>query len=151
MQHSVDYNNTEKSQKPAPPGQGFAIMVESLYIANLLILPVISFIILVYLFLQKHGELPTLAKSHLEQTISAGLWIALMFLLGGVTIMIMRLNGIEDITLWLIVIITFTLLHATMVLFGIVGLSKALSGKCWPYPLVGKSIPYGCNCDNTSN
>jgi len=61
--------------------------------------------VLVYFFMARHNQLPALARSHLEQTISAGLWIAVMFLLGGVTIMIMRLSGIEDVTLWIIVVL----------------------------------------------
>lgn len=125
-------------------GQDFAILVESLYVVNLLLLPVLAFIVLVYLFLKKHGSLPPLAKSHLEQTISAGIWIAVMFFVGGMTIMMMSLLGVEDVTLWIIVVILFTLVHATMVLLGVLGLAKALSGKCWSYPIVGKPLPKNC-------
>lgn len=125
-------------------GQDFAVLVESLYVANLLILPVLSFVILVFLFLKKHGSLPPLANSHLEQTISAGFLTAVMFFVSALTIMMMRLIGVEDITLWLIAILLFTILHATMVLLGIMGLAKALSGKCWSYPVVGRKLPPGC-------
>ena len=125
-------------------GQDFAVLVESLYVINLLLIPVLSFIILVYLFLTRHGSLPPLANSHLEQTISAGFLTAVMIFVGGMTIMMIRLSGIEDATLWMIVIILFTVMHATMVLLGIVGLAKALSGKCWSYPVVGRKLPPGC-------
>lgn len=125
-------------------GQDFAVLVESLYVANLLILPLLSFVVLVYLFLKKHGSLPPLANSHLEQTISASLYIAAMFFIAAMTIMIMRLSGIEDVTLWMIAVILFTILHATMVFLGILGLAKALSGKCWRYPVVGRALPQGC-------
>jgi len=134
-----------KPQKDAPvAGQDFAILAESLYIANLLILPVIAFVILVLLFLKRHGTLPPLAQSHLEQTISAGIWIAVMVFVGGMSIMMMSLLGVEDVTLWIIVVILFTIMHATMVLLGVLGLAKALSGKCWRYPVVGKPLHHDC-------
>jgi uncharacterized Tic20 family protein len=135
-------NKPEKEMTVA--GQDFAILAESLYIANLLILPVIAFVILVLLFLKKHGTLPPLAQSHLEQTISAGIWIAVMVFVCGMTIMMMSLLGIEDVTLWVIVVILFTIIHATMVLLGVLGLAKALSGKCWRYPVVGKPLHRDC-------
>ncbi|MEA2093776.1 MAG: hypothetical protein U9P11_04345 [Pseudomonadota bacterium] len=135
-------NNKTKDVKV--DGQDFAVLVESLYVANLLILPVLSFIILVLLFLKKHGSLPPLANSHLEQTISAGFLTAVMLFVATLTIMMMRLVGVEDIALWLIAIILFTIVYAAMLLLGIVGLAKALSGKCWSYPVVGRKLPPGC-------
>ena len=135
-------NKNTKDVKVA--GQDFAVLVESLYVANLLILPVLSFVILVFLFLKKHGSLPPLANSHLEQTISAGFLTAIMFFVAALTIMTMRLVGVEDITLWLIAIILYTIVYATMLLLGILGLAKALSGKCWSYPVVGRKLPPGC-------
>jgi len=140
MQDSDD----KPEQGKAVAGQDFAVLAESLYLANLLLLPVFAFIVLVFLFLKKHGKLPPLAQSHLEQTISAGIWIAVIFFVGGITIMLMRLLGIEDVTLWVIVVILFTIIHATMVLLGVLGLAKALSGKCWSYPVVGKPLHRDC-------
>jgi uncharacterized membrane protein len=138
-------DSENKSLKEAPvAGQDFAILTESLYLANLLILPVFAFIILVFLYVKKHGSLPPIAESHLEQTISAGVWIAVIFFFGGMTILLMSLLGIEDVTLWVIVVTLFTSLHATMVLLGVVGLAKALAGKCWSYPVIGKPLHRDC-------
>jgi hypothetical protein len=137
-------SDNKPEQDTAVAGQDFAVLAESLYIANLLILPVLAFIILVFLFLKKHGTLPPLAQSHLEQTISAGIWIAVIFFVAGMTIMLMRLLGIEDVTLWVIVIILFTIVHTTMVLLGVLGLAKALAGKCWSYPVIGKPLHRDC-------
>ena len=140
MQHSE--NEHKKDVKV--DGQDFAVMVEALYVINLLLVPVLAFMVLVYLFLKKHGSLPPLATSHLEQTISAGFITAVMFFTGGMTIMMMSLSGVEDVTLWMIAIITFTIVHATMVFLGVIGLAKALAGKCWSYPVVGRRLPPGC-------
>lgn len=137
-------SENNNSEEVKVDGQDFAVMVESLYVANLLILPVLSFVVLVYLFLKRHGSLAPLANSHLEQAVSAGLMTAVMFFTAALTIMIMRLSGVEDVTLWMVAIILFTILHATMVLLGVLGLAKALSGKCWRYPVVGRPLPPGC-------
>lgn len=125
-------------------GQSTAVLIESLYVANLLVLPGLAFLALLYIFMAKHDRLPTLAKSHLEQTISACVWIAAILLAASTTIMIMKISGVEDVTLWMIVVILFTIVHASMVLLGILGLSKALAGKCYRYPVVGKPLPHGC-------
>ena len=82
-------------------GKDFAVLVESLYVANLLILPVLAFIILALIFLKKHGSLPALADSHLEQTMSASIWIGVFFFITALTVMLMNLVGIEDVTLWM--------------------------------------------------
>jgi hypothetical protein len=31
-----------------------------------------------------------------------------------------------------------------MVLLGVVGLARAMAGKCWRYPLFGKDLPRDC-------
>ena len=134
----------KKTEEKKVDGQNFAVMVEALYVINLLLVPVLAFIVLVYLFLKKHGSLPPLANSHLEQTISAGFITAAMFFVGGLTIMMMNLSGVEDVTLWMIAVIAFTIVHATMVFLGVIGLAKALAGKCWRYPVVGRELPPGC-------
>lgn len=125
-------------------GKNSAVLVESLYVANLLILPGLAFLALLYLFITKHNSLPALAKSHLDQTMSACVWIAVMILVGSTSVMVMRYAGVEDVTLWMIVVIVFTILHASMVFMGILGLAKALSGKCFHYPVVGRPLPANC-------
>lgn len=143
MRHSANNSPGVKQDSPLS-GKDFAVLVESLYVANLLILPGLAFVILAILFLKKHGSIPALADSHLEQTMSASIWIGIIFFIAAITTMMMNLMGIEDVTLWIITVITFTIIHASMVLLGIVGLSKALSGKCWRYPVVGKALPKNC-------
>jgi uncharacterized Tic20 family protein len=143
MQHSAN-NSSDRQNTELLDGKDFAVLIESLYVANLLILPILAFVVLALIFIKKHGELPTLADSHLEQTISASIWIGIIFFVAAITIMMMNLLGMEDVTLWIITIITFTIIHATMVLFGVFGLAKALAGKCWRYPFVGKPLPPGC-------
>ena len=141
MPHS-DENPPVEEQ--AVEGQSLAVVAESLYVANLLILPFIAFFVLVYIFIKQHGSAPPLARSHLEQTLSASISIAIMFLACAMIILLLRAWGLEDVSIWMIVVIVFTIIHATMVLFGVLGLAKAMSGKCWRYPVFGKALPRDC-------
>ena len=143
MQHSESSPPASQDDSKMD-GKDLAVLAESLYVANLLILPVLAFIILALIFLKKHGSSPALADSHLEQTMSASIWTGVFFFIVALTVMLMSILGVEDVTLWIIVVITFTIIHATMVLFGVFGLAKALAGKCWRYPLVGKALPANC-------
>lgn len=132
------------AEEPAVEGQNLAVVAESLYVANLLILPFIAFFVLVTIFFKQHASAPPLARSHLEQTLYASIGIAIMFLVCAVIILLLKAWGLEDVGLWMIVVIVFTIIHATMVLFGVLGLAKAMSGKCWQYPVFGKALPRDC-------
>jgi uncharacterized membrane protein len=140
MPYSDDQNDTGNSID----GQQLAILAESLYVANLLIIPFLGFIILGFVFLKKHGTAPPLAQSHLEQTIAASIGIAVMFIAFAGIIMLLRMWGLEAVGVWIIVVIVFTIIHATMVLFGVLGLARAMAGKCWRYPVFGHALPDDC-------
>ena len=141
MPHSDEQLPVEQQ---AVAGQRLAVIAESLYVANLLILPFLAFLALVYLFFKQHRSAPPLARSHLEQTLYASFGIAIMFLACAIIILLLKDWGLEDVGLWMIVVIVFTIIHATMVLFGVLGLAKAMSGKCWRYPVFGKALPRDC-------
>jgi uncharacterized Tic20 family protein len=141
-ENKVPLNNLVDGQVIA--GKDSAVLIESLYVANLLVLPGLAFLALLYLFLKKRHAMPALAKSHLDQTMSACIWLAVMLLVGATSIVMMRYAGVEDVTLWMIVVILFTSLHASMVFLGILGLAKALAGKCFRYPVVGRPLPDNC-------
>jgi hypothetical protein len=125
-------------------GKQLATLAESLYVANLLIIPFLGFIILGFIYLKKHGDAPPLAQSHLEQTIAASIGIAIVFIAFAGMIMLLRVWGLEAVAIWVIVVIVFTIIHATMVLFGVLGLARAMAGKCWRYPVFGRDLPDNC-------
>jgi hypothetical protein len=140
MPHLDDNNAIDNNVE----GKQLAILAESLYVANLLLIPFLGFIILGFIFLKRHGDAPPLAQSHLEQTISASIGIAIMFIACAGIIMLLRRWGLEDVGIWMIVVIVFTIIHATMVLLGVLGLAKAMAGKCWRYPVFGHALPDNC-------
>jgi hypothetical protein len=129
-------------EEAAPAGGGLAVTAEGLYLANLLLLPAVSFVGLAILFLRRNEDTPPLAAAHIQQTFSASLWAGV--LLVAVNLLIVLLGGYRGVHTWVLVILYFTVCHSTLVLFGIVGLAKALAGQCWRFPVVGRPLPVGC-------
>jgi len=129
-------------EQAAPAGSGLAIAAESLYLANLLLLPVIAFLVLGVLFMRCDEDTPPLATAHVNQAFSASLWAGILLVI--VNALILLMGGYQGLLTWTLVILYFTVCHSTLVLFGIVGLAKAMAGQCWRFPLVGRALPRGC-------
>ena len=129
-------------EQPQPesvvPGQGLAVTAEALYIINLLLLPGLAFIALLFVYRKNIHSAPPLAVCHLRQTLSASLWAgALLLFANG---LIVLLGGYHSAHTWMVAIIYFTTCHATLVMLGVLGLAKALAGQCFRYPLVGRPL-----------
>ena len=122
--------------EPAIPGQGLAVTAEALYLLNLLALPGLAFLLLVAVYYHQGHHCPPLAACHLRQTLSASLWAAFLLLVANA--LIIWLGGYRVAMTWVIVILYFTFCHSCLVLFGMVGLAKALAGRHYHYPLVGR-------------
>ena len=118
-----------------PPGQGLAVAAESLYLINLLLLPGLGFLLLLWLFFHHRNSAPPLARVHLRQTMSASLWAGALLIFANLLIVV--LGGYQAAWTWIIVILYFTTVHATLVLLGILGLARALAGQPCRYPLIG--------------
>ena len=56
------------------PGQSLAVWAETLYLANLLLVPGLAFLMLLWLYFKRSADTPALAVCHLRQAISASLW-----------------------------------------------------------------------------
>ncbi len=124
------------------PGEGLAVAAESLYLTNLLLVPGLAFLALLWLYFTRRDGAPPLAVAHLQQTVSASLWAGV--LLVGVNAAILLLGGYDGPNVWAVVIVYFTVFHSALVMLGILGLAKAMAGQCWRYPLVGRALPAGC-------
>lgn len=118
-----------------PPGQGLAVAAESLYLINLLLLPGLGFLLLLGLYFRCRSSASPLARVHLRQTVSASLWAGALLILANLLIVV--LGGYQAAWTWIIVILYFTTVHATLVLLGILGLARALAGQPCRYPLIG--------------
>jgi hypothetical protein len=126
----------------AAAGLRLAVAAEGLYLANLLLLPGIAFLVLIYLALRAGTDTPKLAAAHLGQTVAGSLWAGGLLVV--VNALIVLLGGYSGPHTWVLVILYFTICHSTLVLLGVVGLAKAMAGQCWRYPLIGRPLPAGC-------
>jgi uncharacterized Tic20 family protein len=123
-------------------GAGTAVAAEGLYLANLLILPVVGFILLLGLWWRRRDDAPPLAAAHLAQTLSASLWAGVLLVVANALIIV--LGGYDGPWVWTVVITYFTVCHAALVVCGALGLARAMAGQCWRFPLVGRPLPSGC-------
>ena len=120
------------------PGQNLAVLAEALYLGNLLLAPGICFAVLFWLWLRNKDNAPRLARQHLKQTTFVSLYGGLLIVvLSGLFI---ALGGLDWEWTWVAVIMYFTCVHSTLVMFGMFGLAKALAGQTWRYPLIGPAV-----------
>lgn len=138
MPHS-DVDNSKSESYEEQPGQGLAITAEVLYLTNLLLLPGFAFVALFYVYLRYRNKSASLASCHIRQTFSASLWAGVMLVL--VNALIILLGGYQSPSTWIVVILYFTTIHAALVLLGTIGIARAMTGKHFHYPLVGRPCP----------
>ena len=119
----------------ASAGRRFAVLAESLYLANLLLVPGLGFLGLLWLWWRDDVRAAPLAVQHLRQTLVASLWAGA--LLVGLSGAILFIGGFSSMWSWLAVILYFTFFHSTLVLCGMVGLARALAGQPFRFPLIG--------------
>ena len=118
------------------PGQPLAVTAEVLYLANLLLLPGLAFLVLLVVWNRHRHSAPALARCHLRQTLAASLWAGALLVIANAAIIL--LGGYHQPSTWVIAILYFTLFHSTFVLLGVLGLAKAMAGKAFVYPLIGR-------------
>lgn len=118
------------------PGQGLAVAAESLYLINLMLAPGLAFLVIVWLWLKRRAGAPALARCHLDQTFFVSLWGGALIVVANAALFL--IFGWDWEWTWVMVVIYFTCIHSTLILFGVVGLSKALAGKPYVYPLIGR-------------
>lgn len=112
-----------------------AVQAEVLYLLNLLLLPGLAFIGLLWLAYRHRHSGNEIVRCHIKQTIAASLWAG--FLLTVVAVAILAMGGLFVPASWIVMILYVLCCHATLVLLGVVGLSRALSGETYIYPLIG--------------
>lgn len=120
------------------PGQNLAVLAEALYLGNLLLAPGICFALLLWLWLRNRDSAPRLARQHLKQTTLVSLYGGLLIVV--LSAIFIAIGGLQWEWTWVVVIMYFTCVHSTLVMFGMFGLAKALAGQTWRYPLIGPAL-----------
>lgn len=116
------------------PGRSVAVAAEALFLANLLLAPGLCFLAIIWLR-SRNRAAPPLARCHLDQAFWVSLWGGLLLVAASLTIV--YLGGFAWQWTWVAVILYFTCIHSTLVVFGTLGLAKAMAGKPYRYPLIG--------------
>ena len=112
-----------------------AVQAEALYLINLLLAPGLAFIALLWLVRRHAGSPNQLTRCHLRQTLRASIWAGVLLMV--VTLLIVLLGGFQEPATWMVLILYFVTCHATLVLFGVLGLARAMAGQYYVYPLIG--------------
>jgi uncharacterized Tic20 family protein len=118
------------------PGKTLAVTAETLFLVNLLLLPGLAFAALLLLYLAKRHSSPPLAANHLAQTTGVSVIGGALIVL--VIALILGLGGFDSGYTWMVVILYFTFIHSSLILLGVIGLVKAMSGQHFRYPLIGR-------------
>jgi prepilin signal peptidase PulO-like enzyme (type II secretory pathway) len=115
-----------------------AALAEALFIANLSILPGIALAAIFLLWL-RHRHDGDLAAIHLEQALFTTLWAGAIAL--GTVLVTVQLGGSDVPLTWAILLPALVLIHTTLIVLGVVALTRALSGQPWRYPVLGPLMP----------
>lgn len=118
------------------PGQDLAVLAESLYLVNLLVVPGLAFVVLLYVYRRYYRRSAPLARCHLQQTLFASLWAGVLLVAANGVILL--LGGYDAAYTWVVIVLYFTVAHTTLVILGTLGLAKAMAGKPYEYPVVGR-------------
>lgn len=120
----------------AEQGKRTAILAESLYLANLTVLPVIGFALLACLHLSGAAQASALARCHLRQAMSGSLWAGVLLVLLNAAILL--LGGYRSPATIVVLMLYFFSAHTALILIGMAGLAKATASQPFVYPLIGR-------------
>jgi len=120
------------------PGKHLAMIAESLYLLNLLLIPGLGFVILLLVYFLKKTSTPPLARNHLSQTVGVSMLGGALIV--GIVGLLFFLGGLNSAYTWTGVVLYFTLVHSSLILLGVIGLVKAMAGEHFVYPLIGKKF-----------
>ena len=118
---------------PVPRTQ--AVQAEVLYLLNLLIMPGLAFLVLLWLAYQQRASTNQLTRCHVRQAVTVAIKGGL--LLTVVPALIALMGDLEQPATWTVLVLYVLCGHATLVLLGVLGLSRAMAGQTFVYPLLG--------------
>lgn len=127
-----------KILEPTAQETQIASTAATLYLLNILLLPLIAFILLLLLYQGQRNNPSTLVQCHLIQALRASICAGFMLIL--ISAGILLFGDLHQVSTWIILILYVLCVHSVFILFGVFALTKALSGKLYFYPLIGKSI-----------
>lgn len=128
-------SNSDNIEKVQANETNIAILAETLFLANLLLIPLIPFLVLFSLY-RKYSKKPgSLAFNHIRQTFIASLWAGVFIVC--VVGVFYFLSNVSAAVTWTIIITYLTCVHSLFVMLGIYGLAKAMASQTVKFPLIG--------------
>ncbi len=124
--------------KNTPIYKQIPVILQSLYLLNLLALPGIAMVPMIYLC-RRHWHSPDrVTVCHIRQVLAATIWFLLVVAGGG---LLFWLLGEPSAHLWTMLLMYLIIFHTTFVMIGMVGLAKALTRKSYRIYLIGVPCP----------
>jgi len=127
--------NLLKENMPGPP---VAVLAEALFLANLMLIPVLGFVLMLVLWWKFRHSDSAIVRNHLQQTVVTSISGAAILI--GVSVAIFLLGGLDNPVSWVIGVLYFLCVHAVLILLGMIGLNRAILARKWRYPLLGPRI-----------
>ena len=112
-----------------------AITSQALYLTNLSIFPILSFIILIVLYFKYRNRCHSYALLHFRQSIMASVVSGILLII--VSVLILLLGGLQSPYTWMFLIVYFVSIHAALILYGVFAFIKAIALEKYTYPLLG--------------
>lgn len=112
-----------------------AVKAETLYLLNLLLLPGVAFVLLVALWWKTRTITSSIERSHLDSALRGSILAGVLIIC--VMIIMFYWGDVSNPYFWVTVVLYFTTVHTSLVLAGVVGISRALAQKPFYFPLLG--------------
>jgi len=112
-----------------------AVQAEVLYLVNLLLAPGLAFLLLLWLAHRHRASANPLTRCHLRQAVTVSLRAGLLLI--AVPALVVLTIDLEQPAAWILLLLYVLCCHATLVLLGVLGLSRAIAGQTFVYPLLG--------------
>jgi len=107
-----------------------------LFLLNISLLPIISFIVLLWLYKSDKIQDSIFCRSHYRQSILANLFAGIFLII--VSFLFLSFGDVNSAYTWIWLILYFTLLHSLLLLMGVLALVKARTGQSYHFPLIGQ-------------
>ncbi|NNJ73480.1 MAG: hypothetical protein HKP09_09890 [Enterobacterales bacterium] len=114
-----------------------SVVAHSLYLANLLFTGV-TLIILLVVYKHYYSKVPALMQAHLRQATAGAIITSLIFLI--LNSIIYTFVGYFSVSGLVVLEVYYMFIVPLCVIPGIIGLTKALKGQSYYYPLIGRLV-----------
>jgi len=123
------------SSMPPVAERDCAIRAQALYLLNLTLLPGIAILMLWWMQAFTRRGAGPFARQHLRQAFVASIWSGALLVLA--VALIASLADPRRLATWIAIFVYVICVHSTLLLAGVIGLSRAMAGQAWRYPLIG--------------